>query len=1307
MKKIMFSILLLVSTSTINTQYYSQLGDINEDEIVNILDIVIIVDCIMNPNVNFPQYMETSDINVDGIINILDIIYIVSSIVGNDCDNGYFPCENNSNECCLEPNYHVMSPNFYLDDAHAEVGCADCHDGGEFSDTETNCESCHMLEYLNTTSPNHSDQVYIHYQCDLCHTATGWDTIVFTHDLTNYACSFCHNADLIDANQNVTQHEALPNQCTTCHLSTTWNELAFNHNQTNYPLEGLHSEALCTGCHGEGFNNVQTECTHCHIEDYDLTTDPNHGEQIFLSEDCEGCHSPFGWEEIEFTHESTTESCNSCHSFNYEIANQTILDHENFSSNCTDCHVTTTWQESVFDHDNTNFQLLDSHLNIDCSDCHTDLYVGTPQNCDGCHLEDYQATFEPPHEEQIFLAEDCVSCHDATIWENTNFEHDLNSNNCNECHLANYNDALVIAPDHESFPQECETCHITTSWQESIFDHNLTDFPLEFSHELTDCSLCHIDSYQNTDTNCQSCHQDDYVATENPVHSDQVYLEDECATCHSAVGWDDILFDHVFTSENCNSCHNANYEIANINVEGHEEFPEDCTTCHTTQNWQENIFDHNTTNFELIGNHIETDCSACHSHGFENTTTECSICHLEDYSNTENPPHTDEIYLPNECDQCHSPNDWNNEFIHDESIVMCNTCHKMDLINANDNIDGHGDLSINCTECHNTDNWAQVTFNHDETNYPLTGMHQNTQCSSCHTESFQNTSNLCENCHEDNYFETTNPIHNQQIYIITECEGCHTTTNWSESIYSHAEESECYSCHQFDFVSAIPNHTDYEVDCMSCHLGTDTWDGAGFDHESTVDACISCHEDDQIYAIENIVGHDGFLDNCVECHITDSWTENVFDHNLTTFPLLDSHGGLECTECHITGFDYETMPTECEFCHFNEYLNTTNPVHWEQEYVVDNCDECHNATTWINIIFDHNLTEADCFNCHQVDFSQATNPDHSDLSNDCELCHNSTSNWQDAVFNHELITGGCAECHQSDYDHTTEPNHIDLSYSTNCETCHATDTWLGATFDHASINNGCYDCHQIEFEETTNPNHIVDGYSISCELCHATDTWLGASFNHDTITSGCYDCHQDDFNSTTDPNHVNEGYSTDCESCHIVDNWDTVDPHANASGNCTNCHNYNGLDGDTNPDIDHSSAPKLGNDIDDCELCHNSTSNWSNINFENTNKHDISTYNIYFNINSGDHNNEWSNCTTDCHVFGDFDTFSCYESCHEDTKHNVSSQRHGNESCSGWNGYWNIGSVQWSTGSLTNPDSFDQCYSCHPNGSNDGPCGDD
>ena len=60
------------------SQYAFNLGDVNNDEIINVLDIVLIVNIVLTEGFN-----QSADLNTDGIINILDIIQLVNIILNN------------------------------------------------------------------------------------------------------------------------------------------------------------------------------------------------------------------------------------------------------------------------------------------------------------------------------------------------------------------------------------------------------------------------------------------------------------------------------------------------------------------------------------------------------------------------------------------------------------------------------------------------------------------------------------------------------------------------------------------------------------------------------------------------------------------------------------------------------------------------------------------------------------------------------------------------------------------------------------------------------------------------------------------------------------------------------------------------------------------------------------------------------------------------------------------------------------------------------------------------------------------------
>ena len=52
------------------------MGDINEDNLINVLDVVLLVNLVLDGEFNF-----YGDMNEDGTLNVLDIVALVSIII--------------------------------------------------------------------------------------------------------------------------------------------------------------------------------------------------------------------------------------------------------------------------------------------------------------------------------------------------------------------------------------------------------------------------------------------------------------------------------------------------------------------------------------------------------------------------------------------------------------------------------------------------------------------------------------------------------------------------------------------------------------------------------------------------------------------------------------------------------------------------------------------------------------------------------------------------------------------------------------------------------------------------------------------------------------------------------------------------------------------------------------------------------------------------------------------------------------------------------------------------------------------------
>ena len=65
----------------IRIDYNTLIGDINQDETLNILDVIALVNSILEEEELTNQQLIIADQNLDGLINILDVISLVNTII--------------------------------------------------------------------------------------------------------------------------------------------------------------------------------------------------------------------------------------------------------------------------------------------------------------------------------------------------------------------------------------------------------------------------------------------------------------------------------------------------------------------------------------------------------------------------------------------------------------------------------------------------------------------------------------------------------------------------------------------------------------------------------------------------------------------------------------------------------------------------------------------------------------------------------------------------------------------------------------------------------------------------------------------------------------------------------------------------------------------------------------------------------------------------------------------------------------------------------------------------------------------------
>lgn len=812
---------------------------------------------------------------------------------------------------------------------------------------------------------------------------------------------------------------------------------------------------------------------------------------------------------------------------------------DDFDEDCSLCHDSESWEVNLskveFDHSTTSFNLIGLHIGVDCKSCHKSLeFSSASTDCKTCHTDIHQGT----------VGFDCENCHSPVSWAVKDIQ----------------------------------------------YIHQLGRFPLLGAHKISDCAQCHTGyaelKFEPLSIDCYNCHSNDYATTQNPSHI-QSNFSTNCEECHSinSFAWSASNFNHDFfplvgghslpscfschnqggftgLSTECYSCHQQDYESTQNPNHISAGFPTTCDACHNITAWVPASFDHNLTAFPLTGEHINADCSQCHSNGYSGTPTDCYSCHQSNYNNTTNPNHISAGF-PTTCEDCHNTSGWQPaSFDHDAqffpiysgkhngkwndcadchtvqnnfSVFSCIDCHehnRTDMDDKHQSVQGYAYASDACLACHPTGE-ENGAFNHALSGFVLIGEHLNVDCSQCHQTGYSNTSTSCVDCHLSNFNSSTNPNH-QTLGISTDCASCHTPTpNWQPALFPQHSQ----------YFELLGRHLDISTDCVSCHNG----------NYSTLNSeCVSCHQ--LAYNASLNPNHQaaGLPLTCQDCHNSVSWIPSSFNHLNTGFELVGAHQPLQCSSCHngiVSG-----LSNECLGCHQSEYNSA--PEHLTQSYPT-NCEMCHNSVSWDQVSFDHQNTNfiltgahietdcsschqsgytgtpTDCYACHQSNYQQSSNPSHTALAlpTSCESCHTTNPDWQPALFpdhdnyfqllgahlqinscsdchqgNYNNTPNSCMDCHSDNYSGTSDPPHQQLNFSSECLDCHNMNGWTPAIFDH--------NFYSISSEHS----------NVNCNECHSEPNYQPQ----------CLSCHMDDF-----LDEHNLGDPTDCWNCHTTANWDT------------------------------------------------------------------------------------------------------------------------------------------------------------------------
>lgn len=475
------------------------------------------------------------------------------------------------------------------------------------------------------------------------------------------------------------------------------------------------------------------------------------------------------------------------------------------------------------------------------------------------------------------LESECSNCHEA-------FDRSKQQVLCLDCHEDVALDVQSSKGFHGLFDDardgECADCHTDhegrafniVELDENSFQHEFTDYPLFGKHSEASCEDCHAPSekFRDAPSDCFSCHE------EGNVHGEFMGTA--------------------------------------------------CGDCHTSTEWLEVEFDHDTTDWPLLGKHLEKACLDCHTdQTFQGAATTCFGCHEADDEHNGR--------SGQECENCHNPISWTDtSFDHDRdtdfamlghhATLTCNDCHSddpfADQLEAtcischleDDNHEGH--FGKECDTCHINADWETISFDHNvDTDHPLLGAHIAVECEACHIEPVFNVAlkSACNDCHAED------DAHAGEQGIT--CNDCHNVESWHDSVFFDHDltrfpllgkhsEAECAGCHDSHVFKDAP------TDCASCHLEEDPHEGR-------------------------------FDDNCAACHNPVDWTQWRFDHNTQTDFLLDgAHVSVACDDCHRQPLDaLSKLGGRCGDCH------RADDVH-DGEFGYD-CARCHSADSFRNV----------------------------------------------------------------------------------------------------------------------------------------------------------------------------------------------------------------------------------------------------------------------------------------------------------------------------------------------------------------------
>jgi cytochrome c7-like protein len=620
----------------------------------------------------------------------------------------------------------------------------------------------------------------------------------------------------------------------------------------------------------------------------------------------------------------------------------------------------------------------------------------------------------------------------------------------------------------------------------------------------------------------------------------------QCTACHGKGG------EAAMTGQ-CLACHK---DVAWLRERGlglhARDGRERCASCHPDHagrdfrmvTWAEGDstrFDHRRTGWALDGRHRETACLDCHTAKFRRSPAAAL-----------------------------SPGRRSGGWLGlDRS---CATCHD----------DVHrGALADNCLKCHDTRDWKPAPgFDHDSTDYPLTGKHASVRCDACHLS--------------------------QRVVVHR------TVASQPIPVYRPVPHSECSTCHR------DPHAGGLGASCGRCHTTAafSTVTRGAFDHDRTryplrgkhtAVACDGCHNfrtargkrppfatcsachTDAHAGSATLAGRPA---DCADCHDVNGFTPSPFTvarHRDTRYPLEGRHAAVACSGCHRkdpAGVPRSRLGTSrvllrppaarCRDCHGDD--------HGPQLAAARDCRDCHAVSGWTPSTFgvkahadtrlqlDGRHAEITCGACHGPErpglrpLPPAAGLGRARIAlslaeRSCSDCHVDPHAGRFSAGGARAAAGGCGDCHDTRHfrPSTVEVTaHERLGFPLDgghravpCLACHddlgrpplasslvagpARDRRITLTRSSRTCSACHADPHDGQFAARTS--------GAGCEGCHGVEAFRPATgFDHDRDTPfalqgahskvACLACHTGRRSVAGRSVVVYAPLSSRCESCH-------------------------------------------------------------------------------------------------------------------------------------------------------------------------------